>query len=255
MKKILLLVLALAAILPASADCYLTFGVNDTLKVNPSSEDSIQRVMVRAHFDGRLSEWNMTLSLPQGMRLVGCERREGMLEIGYYNQSGELTYYTAPLYVTNQGATVNLRSNINVPGYWDPNNDGLYENYGTVKWEAGEYDQMFELLFKFEDGFPDISSITVNEYLSCSIDLRGYTIPNTYLDKTIRLLVVYRPGDVDGDGNVSIADVSALVDLVLSGEPSPVEEAMNAADVDGDGKVGIADVTQLIDQLLNETQH
>ena len=85
--------------------------------------------------------------------------------------------------------------------------------------------------------------------------MRGYTIPNTYLDKTIRLLVVYRPGDVDGDGNVSIADVSALVDLVLSGEPSPVEEAMNAADVDGDGKVGIADVTQLIDQLLNETQH
>ena len=53
-------------------------------------------------------------------------------------------------------------------------------------------------------------------------------------------------GDVDGDGNVNIADVTALIDILLNGYIAP-----EAADVDGDGNVNIADVTGLIDILLN----
>ena len=54
------------------------------------------------------------------------------------------------------------------------------------------------------------------------------------------------PGDVNGDGNVTIADVSALIDLLLSsGTPTA------GADVNGDGSVTIADVSALIDLLLN----
>ena len=54
-------------------------------------------------------------------------------------------------------------------------------------------------------------------------------------------------GDVDGDGRVTIADVTELVDLLLNGtgDSNPV------ADVDGDGRVTIADVTELIDILLS----
>ena len=52
-------------------------------------------------------------------------------------------------------------------------------------------------------------------------------------------------GDVDGDGKVGIADVSTLIDILLSGTG-----VTDAADVDGDGKVGIADVSTLIDILL-----
>ena len=54
------------------------------------------------------------------------------------------------------------------------------------------------------------------------------------------------PGDVDGDGDVNIADVTALIDVLLSGADAP-----GAADVDGDGTVSIADVTTLIDRLLS----
>ena len=53
-------------------------------------------------------------------------------------------------------------------------------------------------------------------------------------------------GDVDGDGNVSIADVTALIDILLSGTAAPA-----AADADEDGTVGIADVTTIIDYLLS----
>lgn len=53
-------------------------------------------------------------------------------------------------------------------------------------------------------------------------------------------------GDVNGDGQVTIADVTALIDSLLSG----VEVPLDAADVNGDGSVTIADVTALIDMLL-----
>ena len=56
-------------------------------------------------------------------------------------------------------------------------------------------------------------------------------------------------GDVNGDGNVSISDVTALIDLLLSG--GAIDNP--AADVNGDSNVSISDVTALIDQVLSGT--
>jgi surface protein len=52
-------------------------------------------------------------------------------------------------------------------------------------------------------------------------------------------------GDVDGDGNINITDVTVLIDCLLSGMTPPA-----AADCDQDGNVNITDVTVLIDYLL-----
>lgn len=60
--------------------------------------------------------------------------------------------------------------------------------------------------------------------------------------------VGYLFGDVNGDGNVNISDVTTLIDYLLSGN-STVINTVNA-DMDGDGIVNIADVTELIDVLL-----
>jgi hypothetical protein len=56
-----------------------------------------------------------------------------------------------------------------------------------------------------------------------------------------------KPGDVNGDGNVAIADVTTLIDYLLGGNVT-VNEAN--ADVNGQGGITIADVTALIDMLL-----
>ena len=53
------------------------------------------------------------------------------------------------------------------------------------------------------------------------------------------------PGDVDGDGQINIDDVTGLIDQLLFGEELPAY-----IDVDGDGAVDINDVTMLIDMLL-----
>lgn len=54
-------------------------------------------------------------------------------------------------------------------------------------------------------------------------------------------------GDIDGDGRVSIADVSGLIDIVLD---IAKEGAPKSADVNGDGIVNIRDVADLIDILV-----
>ena len=57
----------------------------------------------------------------------------------------------------------------------------------------------------------------------------------------------YQLGDVNHDGNVTITDVTVLIDYLLGSHEGT---CLICADVDLDGKVTITDVTELIDMLL-----
>jgi len=57
-------------------------------------------------------------------------------------------------------------------------------------------------------------------------------------------------GDVDMDGTVGIADVTALIDYILTGDET--DKDLIAANCDGDDTIGIADVTAIIDFILNK---
>ena len=79
-----------------------------------------------------------------------------------------------------------------------------------------------------------------------------YTVDGVTTNSNIVYLEVFpKPeatGDVNMDGNVSIADVTAIADYLLGYEISPFSK-FNADLVD-DAKITIADVTALIDMLL-----
>jgi len=55
-------------------------------------------------------------------------------------------------------------------------------------------------------------------------------------------------GDVNRDGEVTIADVNMLVDIILGAEVDA--DVLEVADVNGDGEVTIADVNAVIDMIL-----
>lgn len=57
------------------------------------------------------------------------------------------------------------------------------------------------------------------------------------------------PGDVNGDGNISIGDAADLIDQLINGEDIPAYY-----DVDGSGAVTIGDIAALIDLLLAGNQ-
>ena len=52
-------------------------------------------------------------------------------------------------------------------------------------------------------------------------------------------------GDVNGDGEIGISDVNAVIDMILTSNTGAT------GDVDGDGEVGISDVNAVIDLILN----
>ena len=52
------------------------------------------------------------------------------------------------------------------------------------------------------------------------------------------------PGDVNVDGEVNIADINTLIDILLGGKAEM--EKRRRADVNGDGEITIGDVNPLI---------
>ncbi len=57
------------------------------------------------------------------------------------------------------------------------------------------------------------------------------------------------PGDVDGDGNVTIKDATDMIDVMLGGGSE--DFYFDSSDFNNNGRVDIADVVTLIDYLLN----
>ena len=55
-------------------------------------------------------------------------------------------------------------------------------------------------------------------------------------------------GDVNLDGEVTVADVNAVIDVILSGTDD--DNLRKRADVNGDGEVGLADINSVIDVIL-----
>ena len=55
-------------------------------------------------------------------------------------------------------------------------------------------------------------------------------------------------GDVNGDGDIDISDVVALVNIILSDGT----DENSSADVNGDGSVDISDVVALVNIILSD---
>ena len=72
----------------------------------------------------------------------------------------------------------------------------------------------------------------------------GPSNPGYFTDKNAS-----QRGDVNGDGSVSISDVTALIDYLLTGNASGIN--MSGADANRDSSINISDVTVIIDYLLN----
>ena len=90
------------------------------------------------------------------------------------------------------------------------------------------------------------------------IDSEGYEEVTLFTFKAYNGMAVYKigrnvsgaepqpnvPGDANGDGEVTIADVNTIIDMILAGNQEL------SGDVNGDGEVGIADVNAVIDIIL-----
>ena len=100
---------------------------------------------------------------------------------------------------------------------------------------------------------PTISSGTFSSCYSATLfvpesSVDSYKSANYWKEFSNIVAISAVPGDVDGDGNITIGDVADLIDLLLHGGASITDYP--GADMDGDGSITIADVSDLIDLLL-----
>lgn len=74
--------------------------------------------------------------------------------------------------------------------------------------------------------------------------------------KAIQLYKKVIKGDVNGDGSITIADVTALVNIILGKDDvEPYKYNHEAANVNGDDNITIADVTALVNIILGKNQN
>ncbi len=106
------------------------------------------------------------------------------------------------------------------------------------------------------DGFIDLSAGDEIEFaiddlpLATSYLYRVHGIHNGHASALSNAILVMMghglSGDVNGDHEVNIADVNAVIDLILSGK------FINNGDVNNDNEVNIADINAIIDIILNQ---
>ncbi len=167
--------------------------------------------------------------------------------------------YTATVYIKDPTTAPHNWSNVYVYA-WD-NTGAINDSWpgvhisGTCNimgqkfyyrtFDIGSEDYTFNVVLSQGDNqhqSVDITGINKDIYLEITSTTNKYTV-NDITDQYSILI-----GDVDNDGEVSIGDVTALIDILLGSEVDAATQLR--ADVDADGEVSISDVTALIDILL-----
>jgi hypothetical protein len=149
-----------------------------------------------------------------------------------------LTYVIADMNGGGYGCQANIcelgegQSLAGMTKYWKIPADSL----GKVN-DSGLRVHCFAVEYGVDDeGYEEVTLLTFKAYNGMAVykigrNVSGGTVPGT-------------PGDVNDDNEVNIADVNALIDMILTGRINTV------GDVNGDNEVNIADVNALIDMIL-----
>jgi len=188
-------------------------------------------------------------------------------EYTFPNEGGEMKR-TIPLQTENGPQTFDVEG---IEFWsWYPSVEGDW----TITWN-GEDELPDWLDIELVDGEEAFQNITIDQQgntapLRLGIDVNAHVTAKPlpanvdYREATIRFEIPgeYRyytfkqgeqkfiKGDVNGDTEVTIADINALIDIILSSD-APTEEMTKRADVNEDTEITVADINALINLILS----
>ena len=87
------------------------------------------------------------------------------------------------------------------------------------------------------EGFEEVTLFTFKAYNGMAVYKIGRNVSSPQPQPDV-------PGDVNGDGEVNISDISSIIDLILTGRFSDL------GDVNDDGEINITDINTVIDLIL-----
>jgi hypothetical protein len=235
--------------------------VNNLTKTEYTIEDlemaTEYEVQVQAIGDnGVVSDWTrpdvfMTLDEEPIIPSVHIMGEVGIQEWAY-DEGTKMEYdpetetYTATVFIAAD-KTFGFSTEIDIDGDlggWNYVNQYRFGPVSNGLFELTEDRLGIQLPLSFDwDYFSDVHVLTAGEYeITVSLE-QNYIIIGRISEPPHG----YDPGDVNHDHNVSIGDVTALIDMLLGVSE---DGCSICADVNGDNNVSIGDVTALIDILL-----
>lgn len=233
---------ALLVAVTASADSY--FFIEDPV-IKPSDCGTQITLPVKASFDKDVTSWDVRFTYPEGLTPVSVtagsdlnftyvdDRGRTQQTNFYLNQNNDLTHFVCCTYGT--------RANM----YDD---EGEFNPSGLLKWEAGTYDEMFLITFMVNYNITD-SNIEVYTQTSCGYDNN----PSSGITPDPSISSFVYEADVNGDGQISISDVTTMLDYIINEVFDPCswsgEGYYYCGDINHDGYVNILDLNILCDYL------
>jgi len=112
------------------------------------------------------------------------------------------------------------------------------QNLATFKGNRGD---IAYIQIKATNSFPGSGTIKLKNSIAAEANATRHVLPDCVATAGEQTTL---KGDVNGDGEVNIADINAVIDIILSGSSN------NVGDVNGDGEVNIADINAIIDIIL-----
>ena len=213
MKKILLIIALVLISVTAMAET--SFKLIERgypagqVRISMSDWDKIIYIPVCITSDLSYDEFHITaVEASPGIDIIGWVMGEWASDPVYLDQNGE-PHNVVPYWET-EGSW--CRCKLMELGY---EADGTC--YGSVKWKAGIMMEMAILKVKIEHGFVG-GAIRLAGYLAAGPDSREYEeCVDGVLDVDSESVICLgrEAGDVNGDGEVTIADVTALIDKLM----------------------------------------
>ena len=147
--------------------------------------------------------------------------------------------------------------------------DAVIAKWNTIYGEAKTTDLQTALTAKIDVLAAEIAQSQADNYAAKENGGAGWTLEGEYSAavQTIKDYLTQRfvyldtkfkelsasstlKGDINGDGEVNVADVTTLVDYILGKNPTNCNES--ACDINGDNEINVSDVTSLVDIILSK---
>ena len=225
---------------PANINFYI-----DELSFTEEDLGTTITIPVKATFDSYISSWEVEFSFPEGLTPTSIVPGSDM-SLTYIDSRGREKTEMAT-YVVSQDKTHIIANTLPYMGYQFDEDEEEYISYGSVKWDAGEYDEMFLVTFRIDD-YLDSGDLIITSHATCGRDTRNEAL---FFWPVILNNDNYFIGDVNLDGVINISDITCIFDYLVSGQQEYGYISVASADTNQDGIINLLDIEMLTDMLYN----
>ena len=114
------------------------------------------------------------------------------------------------------------------------------QSLATLRGNSGD---IAYIQVKATDSFPGSGTVSLKNTIAAEADATRHILADCTAKAGEQTLL---KGDVNGDHEVSIADINAIIEMILSGRSD------SSGDVNGDAEVSVADINAVIDIILSQ---